>query len=167
MLWALLWARTLLALLQCCSCLFCWIQAFSFEMVQIPQNGVFWFFWQDPVGSFWHCQPSLASKLSTTERRSIPIYFIMKDPRALLLWFWLQPGPSPTTGQLGSSEPLRALLPILAWTLLGLGLLCLHWILIILSYLWKWFSLPISDLGVGMWLAFVQRDTWENLLGDF
>lgn len=37
MLWALLCARTLLALLRRCSSLFCWIRASSFEMVQIPQ----------------------------------------------------------------------------------------------------------------------------------
>ena len=36
-LWALLCAKTLLALLRRCSSLFCWIRASSFEMVQIPQ----------------------------------------------------------------------------------------------------------------------------------
>lgn len=36
-LWALLWAQTLLALLRCCPSLFCWLWPSSFEMVQIPQ----------------------------------------------------------------------------------------------------------------------------------
>ena len=59
-----------------------------------------------------------------------------------------------------SGHPLPPALP-------GPGSLSPHWILIILSYLWKRLSLPIFDPGVSMWLAFDQRDAWENLLGDF
>ena len=69
MLWALLWARTLLALLRRCSSLFCWIRASSFEMVQIPQM-------ESLIPLARSCRKvltlsaiSLPPKLSTTQRR--------------------------------------------------------------------------------------------------
>ena len=68
MLWAL-WARTLLALLRRCSCLSCWIQAFSFEMVQIPQMESLILLARSCRKVLTLLAVSLPPKLSTTERR--------------------------------------------------------------------------------------------------
>ena len=90
-----------------------------------------WFPWQGPAERFWHCQPSLYRPNYQLHKgeRSVPRFFIMKDPAALppRLRLWLQPGLSPTEGPLLSSEPLRTRSHAPALALPGPGPLCPHW----------------------------------------
>lgn len=97
-LWALLCARTLLALLRRCSSLFCWIRASSFEMVQIPQMESL-----IPLPRSWRKVLTLSAissppRLSTTQKREKhPKISHHEEPAA----------PSPTADRLGPSAPGR------------------------------------------------------------
>ena len=87
--------------------------------------------WQGPAERFWHCQPSLYHPNYQLHKgeRSVPRFFIMKDPGASLPRFWLrlQPGLLPTEGPLVSSEPLRTGSHAPTRVLPGPGPLCPQW----------------------------------------
>ena len=125
-----------------------------------------WFPWQGPA-DLTLSAISLPPKLSTSQRREkCPQIFHHEGPRSFVVTALTPAGP---LTHHGSAWHLRALPCPAAHAHPGRvgSTLCPHWILIILSYLRKWFSLPLFDLGVGMWLTLNQRDTWENPLGDF
>ena len=149
---------TPLAFLQCCSCLFCWIRAFNFEMVQIPQI-------KSLIPLARSCRKiltfsiiSLPPKLSNTQRsEKYTQIFHHEGPCSFI------------TTALAPAGPLAHCLPAqFLWAPPHLGTARIRATAPTLnpdylSFLWKWFSLPVFDLGVGMWPAFDQRDTLENL----
>lgn len=91
------------SLLRCCSSLFSWIWASSYEMVQLPEM-VFLILLERYCGRFWHCQQSLHHSNYQLHRgeRSIPKSVTMKAAQLCCCGS----DSLPTANQTGSLEHL-------------------------------------------------------------